>query len=563
MSENVGVSRSEVDRLSNEYVARAAALSPLLATFLGLPVGQSELDDLSPSGLAARHELVCHTIEAVTAAPVIGPAQELAREVILERLGLARDRYETGWAHAELNVIDSPVQILRMVFDLTPTETKQDRTAFAARMRALPAALAGYQQSLALAAGRGQVAAVRQIDKCAEQALKFAGRADGPGFFVTAVAGLQETGDLGAELAAAALVAQDGYAELARFLVQELRPIAPTTDAVGLERYTLASREFLGAEISLQDTYDWGWQEFLGIEAELRAVAERIAPGRGPQAAAETLDADPAHQVHGQPALQTWMQKLSDRALIDLGRTHFDIPEAIRRLECRIAPPGGGVGAYYSQPSDDLRRPGRMWWSVETGREVFTTWRETTTVYHEGVPGHHLQLATAVLAREQLNDFQRNLASTSGHCEGWALYAERLVREIGYLDNDGDLLGMLDAQLFRAARVVLDLGLHLELTIPAGTGFHEGETWTPELGLEFLLTRTLADPAHCRDEIDRYLGWPGQAPAYKVGERVWLRGRDAARARHGAAFDEKAFHTAALNLGNMGLDTLTRQLDRI
>ena len=289
-------------------------------------------------------------------------------------------------------------------------------------------------------------------------------------------------------------------------------------------------------------------------------MADRIAPGRGPKAAALQLDADPAYQVHGQDGLQAWMQRLSDESLVAMGKTHFDIAGPLQTLECSIAPPGGGTGAYYIAPSNDFSRPGRMWFAVEEGRQDFTTWRETTVIYHEGVPGHHLQLATAVLQRDSLNDFQRMLAGTSGHAEGWALYAERLVRELGYLPDHGDLLGMLDSQLFRAARVVLDIGMHLELEIPAGTGFHEGETWTPELGLEFLLTRTLMEPVLCRDEIDRYLGWPGQAASYKLGERVWLEGRDAARTRHGDEFDEKAFHSAALILGGMGLDLLAAEL---
>ena len=137
------------------------------------------------------------------------------------------------------------------------------------------------------------------------------------------------------------------------------------------------------------------------------------------------------------------------------------------------------------------------------------------------------------------------------------------MRELGYLDDDPTLLGMLDAQLFRAARVVVDIGMHLELEIPGGTGFHEGERWTPDLGLEFLLTRTVSDPKHAADEIDRYLGWPGQAPSYKVGERVWIDGRNAARQRHGDAFDPKAFHTTALQFGGMGLDPLDSLLATI
>jgi uncharacterized protein (DUF885 family) len=119
---------------------------------------------------------------------------------------------------------------------------------------------------------------------------------------------------------------------------------------------------------------------------------------------------------------------------------------------------------------------------------------------------------------------------------------------------------MLDAQLFRAARVIVDIGMHLELEIPAGTGFHEGERWTPELGLEFLLSRTIIDQAFAADEIDRYLGWPGQAPSYKIGERIWLEGRDAARRRHGDRFDPKTFHSRALDAGGMGLDPLAALL---
>jgi len=160
----------------------------------------------------------------------------------------------------------------------------------------------------------------------------------------------------------------------------------------------------------------------------------------------------------------------------------------------------------------------------------------------------------AAITLEQLLSF------TSGHGEGWALYAERLMRELGHFGDDGNLLGLLDSQLFRTARVILDIGMHLQLEIPAGAGFHDGERWTPELGLEFLLTRTLTTEPFAGDEIDRYLGWPGQAPAYKLGEQTWLRGRADAEARHGARFDLKAFHTNALLQGSMGLDPLVDML---
>ncbi len=518
------------------------------------------LDDLSPDGLQDLRELQAQAVADVRAAPSTGTGDDIAREVLTERLGVELDKLDSGWAHAELNVIASAVQHVRMVFDMMPTATDDDSAAIAARMGAVPDTLDGYRQSLRFAADRGRVAAARQVDKCAAQCATYAGTGSEAGFFSQFAASAGRDGALGAALAKGAAAADAAYGELGRFLTEELRGRAPEQDAVGQERYSLASRDFLGDAVDLRETYRWGWQEFLSLQAELNAVADRIAPGEGPAAAAAALDADPAHQVHGIEALVEWMQGLSDAAVEELGGAHFDIAPPMRTLECKIAPPGGGLGAYYTGPSDDFSRPGCMWWSVEPGRQDFSTWRETTIVYHEGVPGHHLQIATATLQKDHLNDFQRLMAGTSGHAEGWALYAERLVRELGYLDDDGVLLGLLDSQLFRAARVIVDIGMHLQLAIPPEAGFGDGRRWSPELALEFLTTRTITDPARCRDEVDRYLGWPGQAPSYKVGERVWLAGREAARRRHGKGFDLKAFHTAALNMGGMGLGPLARRL---
>jgi uncharacterized protein (DUF885 family) len=551
-----------IDQISNDFVRDLAALSPLAAVYLGLPSDRL-LDDLSPDGLAGQAELVRRTLAAAGRQPIDTEGEQVASEVLMERLQLNIDRYEAGDFHSALNVIASPVQEVRMLFDLLPKNSDDDFADIAARMRALPEAFAGYVESLREGVRRGRVAAIRQVDKCAEQCDTYSGQGGGEGYFTAIASASERTGALADELAAAAQIAESAYADLATFLRTELRQQAREKDAVGREVYSRASRDFLGATVDLEETYHWGWKEFLGLEAELKEVCARIRPGATPREVSDQLDNDARYQVSGTDGLQRWMQQLSDEAVDELSRSHFDVPEPIRRLDCKIAPPGGTVGAYYTGPSDDLTRPGAMWWSVEPGREVFSTWRETTVVYHEGVPGHHLQIATAVYQRDSLNDFQRLMAGTSGHAEGWALYAERLMRELGYLDDDPLLLGMLDAQLFRAARVVVDIGMHLEFEIPEGTGFHEREQWAPELGLEFLLTRTVSEPKHSADEIDRYLGWPGQAPSYKVGERVWIDGRDAARARHGDNFDPKAFHTKALQFGGMGLDPLAALLATI
>jgi len=284
----------------------------------------------------------------------------------------------------------------------------------------------------------------------------------------------------------------------------------------------------------------------------MRSVADRIASGSTPREAITHLSGDPARKLQGTDALRHWMQDKSDAAISALADTHFDIPEPIRVLECRIAPTSTG-GIYYTGPSEDFSRPGRMWWAVPDGVAEFSTWRELTTVYHEGVPGHHLQVAQTVYRRELLNRWRRLASWTSGHGEGWALYAERLMADLGYLDDPGDYLGMLDGQSMRAARVVIDIGVHCGFRAPAEVG--DGP-WTYESAWQFLLAHASMAPEFLRFELDRYLGWPGQAPSYKIGERLWLQLRDDARAKAGDDFDLKTFHRRALDIGSVGLDVL-------
>ncbi|HWD06379.1 MAG TPA: DUF885 domain-containing protein [Amycolatopsis sp.] len=559
----MATTEQSVHGISDRYVDDYAAVDPVAATMLGVAGYDDQLTDYSPTGHATRAALATRALADLAAAEPSDAGEQVAKAVFAERVGLDVEIHDAGLDLASLNVIASPVQDLRMVFDLMPTETPEQWADIAARLRKVPEALAGIRASLLTAADAGRVPALRQVGKVAEQCDTWAGLGDAPAFFGELVGSAGAVGDaLTSDLRAGARAAEEAFAEFAGFLRAELAPRAPAKDAVGEDVYKLWSRYFIGASLDLREAYEWGWQEFARLETEMRTVADRIRPGASVAEAAAALDADPRYRVHGRPAFEAWMQTLSDEALQSLRGKHFDIPERLMALECRIAPPGGGVGAYYTGPSEDFSRPGRMWWSLPADRDEFTTWREVSTVYHEGVPGHHLQIATAVNQAGRLNKFQRLMTFISAHGEGWALYAERLMQELGYLSDDGNLLGMLSEQLFRAARVVVDLGMHLELEIPAGTGFHEGSRWTPELGLEFMLTRTITDQAHVRDEIDRYLGWPGQAPAYKLGERLWLSARADAQQRLGNAFDIKEFHSRALEMGGMGLDTLREQLAR-
>jgi uncharacterized protein (DUF885 family) len=551
-----------VDTIADSYLDDSADLDPSLATYFGIPGHDDRLPALTPDWYASVSDLRRRTLAALDAAVSVDTNDRITVAALREELGLREEIRAAGAEESDLKNIASPLQSIRDTFDLTPVATVEDWETVAKRLRAVPDAMDGYISSLRFAAKRGDVVARRQVAAGIEQSKDNVGP---DGFFATfAREAKLHGGDefsrddaiapaLKADLERAAEQASDGYARLGRFLSDELLGQAKDHDPVGRELYGLYSRSFLGARIDLEETYAWGQDELARIRGLMQETAERIKPGASIRAAMDHLDADSGRKLRGTAALQVWMQGKSDAAIAALADVHFDIPAAIRTLECRIAPTQQG-GIYYTGPSEDLTtRPGRMWWSVPKGETEFATWRELTTVYHEGVPGHHLQIAQTIYRSDLLNRWRRLACWVSGHGEGWALYAERLMADLGFLDDPADLLGMLDSQAFRAARVVLDIGIHCGFRAPAAA---RGGEWDYDKAWEFLSANVSSSAGVRRFELDRYLGWPGQAPSYKIGERLWLQLREDARTKQGDAFELKAFHRTALDIGSVGLDVL-------
>ena len=551
-------SLTDVDQIANEYFEKVLDLNPVHATELGRKGVETLYPDYSPAGEKAYARLAKKTLKKVDNVLPIDDVDLVTLDALQERLSLYRKQYKAGFGGWQLNNIASVPQEVRSVFDLMKRNTQQDWEHIIGRMHRVTEALEGYIQTLEAAREEGKVAPRRQVDIVIEQTAAY--YAPG-GFFDDLAAEVAEAVPaLKDEAAAGAEAAKEGYRRLNSYLVEKLQPVAPSRDAVGRKAYSLHSRSFLGSTIDLDETYAWGVKELESIIARQREVAEEIEPGASIERAKQLLDEDPARQLHGTDELKAWMQKLADAAVENLAGSHFEIGGPMRRIECCIAPTNEG-GIYYTGPSPDFSRPGRMWWSVPEGEDTFTTWRETSTVYHEGVPGHHLQIAIATALQGTMNSWRTNMLWVSGHGEGWALYAERLMEELGYLKDPGDRMGMLNAQRMRAARVVFDIGVHCEMPIPdewaEQLGVEPGTIWTSELGYEFLKLNLDESEGHLRFEFLRYLGWPGQAPSYKIGERLWLELRDQAVRR---GDDIRAFHTRALLLGSVGLDTLRRAL---
>ncbi len=545
---------TSIDQIADDYFDAMVALSPLAATNFGIPGHDEDLDDFSPAGRQAFSDLRRATLGRLEAATPADDIDRVTVDAMQERLGLAEDIHEAGLEEMSLNVIASPLQEIRGIFDLMPQDTDQDWATFATRMTKVPAALAQHRESLLAARAKGNVAPRRQVVACADQCVELV--AD-DGYFAQLLDGATSDGtpldgEVRASLQAAADAAAAAYAELGEFLRTELLDAAPEADACGTQAYSLLSRYFVGAAVDLEETYRWGQEELARITTQMEEVAEQIKPGASVKEAVAILDTDPAYTLHGKDELRAWMQGKADEVITNLADVHFDIPTPVREIQCMIAPTETG-GIYYTGPSDDFSRPGRMWWSVPKGVTEFGTWKELTTVYHEGVPGHHLQVAQTVFRSELLNKWRRLESWTSGHGEGWALYAERLMAELGYMDDPGNRMGWLDGQSLRAARVVIDIGVHCGFEAPAEVG---GGEWTYDKAWQFLTAHANQGEAWLRFELDRYLGWPGQAPSYKIGERLWLQLRDEVRSRDGDAFDPRAFHRRALDIGGVGLDTL-------
>ena len=302
--------------------------------------------------------------------------------------------------------------------------------------------------------------------------------------------------------------------------------------------------------MDLDEAYEWGMDQVRSIKAEQEKIAHELyGSDVTVRAAMRKLNEEERYQLHGTAELKKWMQKTANQAIAQLNGTEFEIPEEMATIQCLIDPAGTG-GIYYTAPTDDFSRPGRMWWAVPEGQETFHTWQEKTTVFHEGVPGHHMQLGTQI-ASDTLNAWRRLACWNSGHGEGWALYAESLMEELGYLDDPGYVMGYLDSQRLRAARVVLDIGVHLGLATP------EGGRWDASYARTFLQDNTAMADANVRFELNRYLGWPGQAPSYALGQRAWRELRHDVTA---TGVTPQEFHSRALALGSIPMNILREEM---
>ena len=536
---------SLLDASCDNFLADLAKLSPTDATEWGIEGYEGDLQDFSPdyfTAVADRTREMVADLDALDDSTDESDDDDdfddvdyVTAAVLRDRLCLELDLHHHGEDIRNLNNIASPVQTIRDTLLLMPHDTAEQKDAIRSRLSKVEAALQGYRESLVEAANQGMVPPTRQINEVIGQCNALADASS-----MLDELGLEE-GNAEVESAKTA------FDDFSGWLSAELQPSSSNEDAVGRERYARFSKLFVGDSVDLDEAYEWGLHRLQEIHAEQLKLAEELyGPGTALRTAVRKLNADERYQLHGTDALVEWMQGVADKVISNLNGTYFDIPEQIQTIECKIDPAGTG-GIFYTQPTEDFSRPGRMWWSVPAGQEIFHTWQELTTVHHEGAPGHHLQIGLALM-EPNLNSWRRNACWNSGHGEGWALYAEALMAELGYMDDPGYRMGLLDSQRLRAARVVVDIGLHLGKKMPDGSGI-----WDKAHMKSFMRENTAMDDANLAFEVNRYLGWPGQAPSYAIGERLWHKTREDAVAQGMTA---REFHSQALSLGSIPMSIL-------
>ncbi len=540
--------RSPIFALSDSYVEKSARLSPMAATYLGITDLNDQLDDFSIAGRAVEAELTRTTLAELNKLEPIDEIDRVAKSVMHERLTSSLQLHDSFESHINFNVLTSPPADIRQVFEMMPKESAVDFDNIAKRLLAVDKAHLSWISTIDAMAKKGKTVAQRQIDGIAKQLESYANGG---------YAAMAKTFDPDGKYPAvheAAKAAAASSAETAKYLRGTYMALATPNDAVGAERYAVWARYYTGSNLDLRATYEWGLADLAQITERMWKVAAQIKPdAKTLREVADYLDNAPEYKIHGKDAIIKKLLDFTQAAVTQLDGTHFDIDERMKFCDARIAPEGSASAPYYMSPSEDMSRPGTTWLPL-LGKDEVSWWHLASTWYHEAVPGHHLQVATSVLERDRLSRFQRFGAWISGYGEGWALYAERFMDDLGAFNEPGIEMGFLSAQALRATRIVIDIGMHLGYTD------ENGRVWDAVSGREALMNKALLDEHHATSETDRYLGWPGQAISYKVGEREWIAARENAKKRLGSEFSLKRFHAHALKIGPMGLDTFGQEL---
>ena len=545
---------SPVNQLADRFWESILELNPTTATIYGDERYADRLEDPGPQGRARSRELMIRTAAEAAAIQTDSlPTEDRITRDMLEVIAELQIEEHDQALH-QLRVVDQmggPQQLLPQMTQFQPVDTPERLEAFIARLHAYPAYMAANVQILRDGLASGLTAprivaerTIAQIERMLEVPIESA--------IIPSM--VRVTHEVDRERIRQIVRDVVHPADVAFLEALRGEYLAATREEPGLwsapngeQLYRTAIRSWTTLELDPAAVHQTGLDELESIEDERRAIARAEGFGEDTAAYRAHLDADPANQPPSKAAL-------IERATDDIGRAMAAAPRyfgVLPRKPCDVRPveeykEKDAPFAYYYPPAPDGSRPGIYYANgYDLPSRKYT--KLATTTYHEAVPGHHFQI-TLEMENEHLITFRRLGARMVGgaYVEGWGLYSERLADEMGLFRDEAERFGMLDAQAWRAARLVVDTGLH-------------ALRWPRQRSIDFLREAGLSE-TDAVIETDRYICWPGQALTYKVGQREIQRLRAELSARDGSAFDLRAFHDAVLGHGSLPLATLAREL---
>ncbi len=543
--------------LADEYWQAFLEFSPIAATSIGVRHFDDRLDDPSPEASdAQRRRLAAFGERAKAIDPgALEGADAVTRSALIDQITSDVAALETGLEEWAVDPIEGPQVEALDLEAIQSVSTPNDARAMVSRWRALGPWFDQHAANLRRGLAAGRVAVRTPVERAVEQIDGILARPD---------AELPLLNPLEAEHPDWSDADRDAFEEglrsavrdivrpaLARYgavISEEILPAARPDDRPGIlhvdggrEAYPRLIRLHTSLDLSPDDIHRIGLDEVARIDRELAALGGRVFGTTDTDAIRSRLRSDAALHFTTRDEVFTTAEQALARARTAIPDWFGLLPQA----DCDVVRMGEheekhSTLAYYRQPAVDGSRPGQYYINTHAP-ETRPRYEAEALAYHESIPGHHLQIAIGQELTD-LPEFRKHLGPTA-FFEGWGLYTERLSDEMGLYSGDLDRFGILSFDGWRACRLVLDTGIH-------------ALGWTRQQAIDYMTAHTALEPNNIANEVDRYMVWPGQALAYKIGQLEILRLRAEARAAAGSRFDIRAFHDAVLGQGAVGLETL-------
>lgn len=547
----------QVNALADEVMQTAITRSPELATYIGLPGFRHEgLSDNSLAALRryeAQDDAFAARVLAIDPEPLVGRPEFVT-------LGFLREAAQSGaqgrvchneyWAGVN-QMFGWQVNLPRLAA-VQPVGTDDLRQQALTRWRGLDTQIDNEIANLREGLRQGYSAPRVNVRRVIQQMEELVAMPPAQSPFASP---MQRDSNPEFRREFEQVMANDLYPAVRRyrdFLVNEYLPasreaIGIVGNPAGVDCYRAAVRSFTTLDVPAREIHEIGLREMAKIQNEMRTIAQRSFNTTDVPGLLERFRTEPRFLFRTREEIVAYAQGAIDRGKAAMPRWFGRLPqsdvviEPYPEFEEKSAP-----GGAYEAPSEDGTRPGK--YRINTYKpEEQTRVGIESTAFHESIPGHHLQLAIAQ-ERQGAHIITRFMGN-SGFSEGWGLYSERLADEMGLFSSDMDRMGLLSNEALRAARMVVDPGIHVL-------------GWTREQAIDYMLAHTAENRQAVENEVDRYIGWPGQATAYMLGNLEIRRLREMAERELGSRFDIRTFHDKVLEDGSVPLPFLRAKIER-